>query len=296
MVEHINNKENRMSEQKEGAIARAAIAAHLARQPKAEQPATGLEGENELISMARMKQIRDGIRQQDGMDGDDWDFALANAVAAYLARQAQGVPEGWVLAPKPRGRQSLAYLIQQASLACIENRVMEPDDRHEFAQYADLIRNSSEPPAGAQNADLLLALQKAARLLRAAGFAMTGTATSQIIAAINAAAVCTVPPSGWQCTRAAGHDGPCAAIPADISAQNAEAIRNAVLEEAANVLDLMNDSAGDRADHEQREMLCCENERMWTLTNAARAIRSLQTGSANTQEGAVSAERSGDHE
>jgi hypothetical protein len=63
-------------------------AAHLARQPKAEQPTTGLEGEDELISMARMKQIRDGIRQQDGMDGDDWDFALANAVAAHLAEQA----------------------------------------------------------------------------------------------------------------------------------------------------------------------------------------------------------------
>lgn len=63
------------------------------------------------------------------------------------------------------------------------------------------------------NADLLVALQQAARLMRAAGFAMTGTATSQIIAAINAAAVCTVPPPGWQCTRAAGHDGPCAAQP-----------------------------------------------------------------------------------
>lgn len=25
---------------------------------------------------------------------------------------------------------------------------------------------------------------------------------------------CTIPPAGWACTRAAGHDGPCAAIPA----------------------------------------------------------------------------------
>jgi hypothetical protein len=74
-----------------------------------------------------------------------------------------------------------------------------------------------------------------------------------------------------------------------LGAQNAEAIRNAVLEEAANALDLMNDSAGDRAAHEQREMLCCETERMWTLISAAKAIRALQTGSANTQEG-------GDHE
>ena len=26
-------------------------------------------------------------------------------------------------------------------------------------------------------------------------------------------AICTVPPEGWHCTRAPGHDGPCAAIP-----------------------------------------------------------------------------------
>jgi len=24
---------------------------------------------------------------------------------------------------------------------------------------------------------------------------------------------CTLPPSGWRCTREAGHDGPCAAVP-----------------------------------------------------------------------------------
>jgi hypothetical protein len=71
----------------------------------------------------------------------------------------------------------------------------------------------------------------------------------------------------------------------DAGAQNAEAIREDALEEAANALDLMNDSAGDRAAHEQRDMLCCETERMWTLISAAKAIRALQTGSANTQEG-----------
>lgn len=26
---------------------------------------------------------------------------------------------------------------------------------------------------------------------------------------------CTVPPEGWRCTRADGHDGPCAAVPAE---------------------------------------------------------------------------------
>ena len=42
-----------------------------------------------------------------------------------------------------------------------------------------------------EKADLLDALQKAARLLRAAGFCMTGTATSKIVAAINAHADAT---------------------------------------------------------------------------------------------------------
>jgi len=42
--------------------------------------------------------------------------------------------------------------------------------------------------ASAVEVDLLAALQKASKLLRAAGFCMTGTATSQIVAAINAAA------------------------------------------------------------------------------------------------------------
>lgn len=29
-------------------------------------------------------------------------------------------------------------------------------------------------------------------------------------------AKCEVPPAGWRCTREAGHDGPCAALPTDI--------------------------------------------------------------------------------
>lgn len=30
------------------------------------------------------------------------------------------------------------------------------------------------------------------------------------------APACNVPPSGWRCTRAPGHDGPCAAVPDDV--------------------------------------------------------------------------------
>jgi hypothetical protein len=143
--------------------ARAAIASHIARQP------TG-----DLTEKVRAAMIRAyDLGQKYWMQADseyasehkksdvtagrfiELNDELCAAIAAHLARQAQAEPEGWVLAPKPRGRQSLAYLIQQASLACIENRVMEPDDRHEFAQYADLIRNSSESPSGAQNAEAI---------------------------------------------------------------------------------------------------------------------------------------------
>lgn len=31
------------------------------------------------------------------------------------------------------------------------------------------------------------------------------------------AAVCDIPPPGWRCTRAAGHEGPCAAVPTTIN-------------------------------------------------------------------------------
>jgi hypothetical protein len=129
------------------AIARAAIAAYLARQAKAEQPATGLESENELISMARMKQIRDGIRQQDGMDGDDWDFALVNAVAASLARQAQGVPEGW--------REFLEDVCESGK--DMNGSCWIPRAKALLAEVA---------PAGAQNAEAIRnqALEEAAKL------------------------------------------------------------------------------------------------------------------------------------
>lgn len=32
--------------------------------------------------------------------------------------------------------------------------------------------------------------------------------------------ICGIPPKGWQCSRAAGHDGPCAARPSTAELQN----------------------------------------------------------------------------
>lgn len=52
-----------------------------------------------------------------------------------------------------------------------------------------------------------------------------------------------------------------------------EAERRAALEEAAGLVDTMNDPAGDRASYEGRDMTCCETERMHALSHAAAAIR-----------------------
>jgi hypothetical protein len=42
------------------------------------------------------------------------------------------------------------------------------------------------------------------------------------------AGVCAVPPAGWACTRAAGHEGPCAAVPATPAAQIGQADERAL--------------------------------------------------------------------
>lgn len=57
-------------------------------------------------------------------------------------QRAYLIPEGWMLVPKHRGTQPLADLIQMASLACVESRLLDHDDRRELAQYADLLRDA----------------------------------------------------------------------------------------------------------------------------------------------------------
>ncbi len=55
-------------------------------------------------------------------------------------------------------------------------------------------------------------------------------------------------------------------------AEEAEAARKA-LEAAAQKLERMNDPAGDRASYDNREMSCCETERMYALRDAAKSVR-----------------------
>lgn len=55
-----------------------------------------------------------------------------------------------------------------------------------------------------------------------------------------------------------------------------QASRKHAVEECAAKLDAMNDSGGDSASYDKRDMYAEEIERMRTLTQAAEAIRSLQ--------------------
>lgn len=55
------------------------------------------------------------------------------------------IPDGWMLVPKHRGTKPLAELIIAASLACVENRLMDGDDRHELAQFADQLQHAGQP-------------------------------------------------------------------------------------------------------------------------------------------------------
>jgi hypothetical protein len=72
----------------------------------------------------------------------------ARSVAANVA-QGAAIPDGWMLVPKKSGTKPLSELIIAASLACIENRLLDHDDRRELAEYADRLQNtcSTQPDA-----------------------------------------------------------------------------------------------------------------------------------------------------
>lgn len=56
---------------------------------------------------------------------------------------------------------------------------------------------------------------------------------------------CTVPPEGWFCTRPAGHDGPCAAVPIAGPKEKVQAVYDAiaVVQADPTTLDLFTRSA-----------------------------------------------------
>lgn len=57
--------------------------------------------------------------------------------------------------------------------------------------------------------------------------------------------------------------------------KHVEAMEAAAIEQCAELIDGMNDSAGDRASYDNREMHDGEVERMNALSDAANAIRAL---------------------
>ncbi|MCS6498998.1 hypothetical protein NYD60_03115 [Burkholderia thailandensis] len=59
--------------------------------------------------------------------------------------QPMTIPAGWMFVPKHRGTKPLAELIIAASLACVENRLLDDDDRHELAQFADQLQHTPQP-------------------------------------------------------------------------------------------------------------------------------------------------------
>lgn len=61
--------------------------------------------------------------------------------SATNVNRYRAIPDGWMLVPKHHGTKPLAELIIAASLACVENRLMEDDDRHELAQFADQLQS-----------------------------------------------------------------------------------------------------------------------------------------------------------
>lgn len=63
--------------------------------------------------------------------------------SATNVNRYRAIPDGWMLVPKHHGTKPLAELIIAASLACVENRLMEDDDRHELAQFADQLQSMS---------------------------------------------------------------------------------------------------------------------------------------------------------
>jgi hypothetical protein len=231
--------------------ARAAIAAHLARQPKAEQPDTAVllkTLESLTLSMDGRDQNQPGWHHRSG-----WNDALRRVMDVVRATAQATVA--------PAGAQ-IPAVIREAVEAAFEDR------EGWRTKISAAVRALGD--AGAQNAEAIRN-QEASEEVSAPEFDRK-TDESEYSLVWELAKFSAPRQNG----REFSESGLMMAV---------DFVRDQALEEAANALDLMNDSAGDRAAHEQRDMLCCETERMWTLISAAKAIRDLQTGSVNTQEG-----------
>jgi hypothetical protein len=283
------------------AIARAAIATHLARQPKAEQynegprlanaiaaidrgeddegPETpGIYTREEVLDMLKYEIITDSgartLLNGDGMEFNLTELALVANRAAHLARQAQAEP--------PSAREmAIAQAVRRACVECYSPDDLAADWSEKMGDLnlSDIIK--SVAPAGAQNAT---AKQTANVILHLIGncvmdwkagptgdpeedaFHSDDEERATLVRLVNQAL-------------AAG-------------AQNAEAIRN----QAADTLSACRGYVQYRLDEgtRTRDPIVIEVAE-GVIELIEQSIRALQTGSANTLEGDASAERSGDH-
>ncbi|MBU9581335.1 Lar family restriction alleviation protein [Burkholderia multivorans] len=111
---------------------------------------TGAEGAEEAKPTAWVRFRSDGGFEGPIMDTDERMCDTRRKSGAWTplflgpAQESRplSIPAGWMLIPKHRGTKPLAELIIAASLACVENRLMDDDDRHELAQFADQLQHA----------------------------------------------------------------------------------------------------------------------------------------------------------
>lgn len=105
-------------------------------------------------------------------------------------REAAHVPEGYVLAPIEPSAE-LLYQWQDV------HHILPPRGRRMWRTALNVI--AAEPIAADEP--------------MTEPFMVTGTGQRKPILEATAALRCAAAPAGWGCTRDAGHDGPCAALP-----------------------------------------------------------------------------------
>ena len=107
--------------------------------PSAAAPAAP-EDVDELVSMAQVENIRDGIKPGDGWGGDEWDYALANAVAARFSRPAShtseqvAIPDSWISVDTdlPKGECLAIYITPNG-----KQRMIRAKYAHQFQIEAE---------------------------------------------------------------------------------------------------------------------------------------------------------------
>ncbi|PZU75583.1 MAG: hypothetical protein DI530_15135 [Sphingomonas sp.] len=181
-------------------------------------------------------------------------YAIANDIATVqqIARDALStlpsdgvtIPEGWVLVPREPTEAMQQAFVDAALRSSIEG--VGGWSAYAREQWATMLAAAPKAPPVAQTEgverlaleaikavtattkDAAAGLSRIMAIARSAGVAepysdlMAKPDVQMIVSRprnewrhlFEHAGNCTIPPAGWRCTRAAGHDGPCAAVAA----------------------------------------------------------------------------------